>query len=1283
MEGLFETFDFSKVYFDELFFSTSEIMERDIVLLFALNYKISALTNEHVLPLTAEILNSRDFMVSEDSMAEIFKEVMHALSLKQPSTFAEFLDIMFVSPALTCFNKKNTLSIISHVVKQIRSPEVIKSFRRIYFEIKDKKEEKNVINFFTAVSELELGHYLVEFHSFFLKYLDKYDIMVQYAGFIANNRVSLPMQVFLNNCSSEKIFVFYRAFFKKVRKDTDMGSKEDPINRVILELFRFIVESKNKSLVQLLPLVPFVPTNLDTLYAVFELYLFLFSHNLHSKMYLFYLKTPALINISFHLFTLEDFSPEIVNFLRKMGIKETKFQNLAFLAIIYNSEYRKLRNFDFSGILEYVQDEKTLQCFDEDLRVLMRHIHLNSEFPSEDFVNAYIAKILRLTKQGTFKTTTLIFIDILSILFGKSRFSKFNLEFHRELSSILRLLENAEDKELFSSLLGLYIATLDSLKITPYILNYIVCFIADFKHANKHISSISTENITHFVSSTSFFMKRMLGFPYLNKNVFMCKCELCISTEDAQNGPCSKATEGRGNTFHISDKVLRDLYHNCSLDDLNWMIDMLYMKKNSVDVVKRSLELLKIRIYLSPNLSDLYILYKICNILNIEKNQNFYAFLVIKNTPEIIHELRTIQALMEEARGLYKYHFRSLFSVTKNTIAKTPLDEKLGSYSLEELVYFNNMYKKKEIYDVVLDKVVEKRKELVTSSRYGVLINIDNKCLDIVPKAAEVKSPPSSNTMDREDTTDIQVEDCFFSEKKWVDEKEYLYSLMEECSLEHSKYSSPVSIVSTFKAQTSFFCSVSGYFICSSSATILDLISVLQHTSAESMVDVAISTLKGLERSRIVFFIPQLVQCFFKDGFPKEFSFLLSDEVMAHQLIWCLRANKISADNILNLMDPEKKKIFLRQDKVFRFLTEISRSLKMFVRETKRFKTVQINKEIEGANQLISDIREEAEKQAIPEDLDGLTNTKDEPVSEKGGGEAGIYMPTNPNFVISNIILGSGRALQSAAKMPFMAGFRLVDGAEKKLIFKNGDDCRQDMLALQVIEIFRAIFHESKLDISLFPYKVVPTDFECGVIEVIEDAVTRDQMGKESINNLKEFFQYKFGFEESKEYIQALNNFVSSYTGYSLITYFLNIKDRHNGNIMINEHGHIIHIDFGFMLEISPGNINFEIPLKLTSEIHDLMKGSYFEKYKEMMVKGFMIIRKRGKEILWLIESFRDSNLPCFRRNAIRNFERRFMHQLSDDEAKKFILDLIEWSVLSSRTWIYDKYQALANDIRF
>lgn len=150
--------------------------------------------------------------------------------------------------------------------------------------------------------------------------------------------------------------------------------------------------------------------------------------------------------------------------------------------------------------------------------------------------------------------------------------------------------------------------------------------------------------------------------------------------------------------------------------------------------------------------------------------------------------------------------------------------------------------------------------------------------------------------------------------------------------------------------------------------------------------------------------------------------------------------------------------------------------------------------------------------------------------------------------------------------------------------------------------------------------------------------------------------------------------------------FLLQIKDRHNGNLMLDEDGHIIHIDFGFMIESSPGgNLGFEPDMKITSEMGLVMGGDEssptFKWFTELCVKGYLAIRPYRDNILTLVSLLIDTGLPCFRGKSIETLKARFQPGYCEREAAQFMEAIVHKSYKNWRTNAYDVLQKKQNSI--
>lgn len=192
------------------------------------------------------------------------------------------------------------------------------------------------------------------------------------------------------------------------------------------------------------------------------------------------------------------------------------------------------------------------------------------------------------------------------------------------------------------------------------------------------------------------------------------------------------------------------------------------------------------------------------------------------------------------------------------------------------------------------------------------------------------------------------------------------------------------------------------------------------------------------------------------------------------------------------------------------------------------------------------------------------------------------------------------------------------------VIVKCGDDLRQELLASQLLTMLHKIWNDENLPLWIRPYKILCLSNDSGLIEPILNTVSLHQIKKHCQLTLLQYFVREFGDIESHEFKNAQKNFVQSCAAYCLVCYLIQVKDRHNGNILLNSDGHLIHIDFGFILSTSPRNLGFETsPFKLTPEFVEVMGGhgsEMFQEFKSLILQGLVAARKHMDKVVNLVE---------------------------------------------------------------
>jgi len=258
-----------------------------------------------------------------------------------------------------------------------------------------------------------------------------------------------------------------------------------------------------------------------------------------------------------------------------------------------------------------------------------------------------------------------------------------------------------------------------------------------------------------------------------------------------------------------------------------------------------------------------------------------------------------------------------------------------------------------------------------------------------------------------------------------------------------------------------------------------------------------------------------------------------------------------------------------------------------------------------------------------------------------------LLSPLDPSVKLKRLKVECCKYMSSKKKPLWLVFENTDEGADDVLIiFKNGDDLRQDMLTLLSLRLMDNVWKKAGLDYGIIPYKCLSTGHMVGLIEVVTESETlgRIQAAKGSITGVwkdQNLYSWLSDNADSEEKLDGyVENFIRSVVGYSVATYVLGVGDRHNDNIMMkNDTGQLFHIDFGHFL----GNFKSKFGIKrervkfvLTSDILYVIRQSgrcptsdlNFERFKDMCIEAFKALRCKGNLFITVFAMLLSTGIP-------------------------------------------------------
>lgn len=333
----------------------------------------------------------------------------------------------------------------------------------------------------------------------------------------------------------------------------------------------------------------------------------------------------------------------------------------------------------------------------------------------------------------------------------------------------------------------------------------------------------------------------------------------------------------------------------------------------------------------------------------------------------------------------------------------------------------------------------------------------------------------------------------------------------------------------------------------------------------------------------------------------------------------------------LERIHPDHRRTLLRQGELIAVLSKISKDIR-FARENRPLK-------IEKLKKFLKD-----------------------PKNDLIQFEPALPLPLDPDVLVTGCFPEESNVFKSSLS-PLLLTFKTTEGRKYPILFKVGDDLRQDQLVIQIIILMDRLLQKENLDLKLTPYRILATNATAGAMQFIPST----SLSAVSARYKTVLAYLKANNPDDNEPLgvrkETMDTYIKSCAGYCVITYLLGVGDRHLENLLLAPDGHFFHADFGFILGRDPKP--FAPMMKLCKEMVEGMGGTsspLYLQFKQYCFTAYTTLRKSANLILNLFSLMVDANIPDIRvepDKAVLKVKERFHLEMTEEEAIRHFEQLI------------------------